>query len=64
MPNKSSKSYVVVVSLSAVFGVLGIQHFYLGRWLEGICDVLLSLGTVYFLFVGNIPFALLFLLQT
>ena len=48
METRSSKSYGVAVSLSAVFGVLGIQHFYLERWLEALIDFSLAVGTVYY----------------
>ncbi len=42
----SDKSYAMAVVLSAVFGFVGVQHFYLGRWLEGLLDVGLSIGWV------------------
>jgi hypothetical protein len=51
METASRKSYRMAVSLSGVFGVLGIQHFYLGRWMEGVADVLLTIGWVYCLVV-------------
>lgn len=56
---KSEKSYVVAVSISAVFGVFGIHHFYLGRYLEGIFDLALSICAVYFIFQENMPMAVL-----
>lgn len=34
----SPKSYGVAVTLSIIFGVLGIHHFYLGNWLHGLLD--------------------------
>jgi TM2 domain-containing membrane protein YozV len=40
----SPKSYGTAVCLSAIFGFLGIQHFYLGRWREATLDLALSLG--------------------
>lgn len=40
----SPKSYATAVSLSAVFGFFGVQHFYLGRIGEGLVDVALSIG--------------------
>jgi len=49
----SPKSYTVAVCLSAIFGLLGIQHFYLGRWLLGIADVSLSVGAAVCLFSGD-----------
>ena len=36
----SEKSYVVAVCISAIFGVIGIHHFYLGRYIEGVIDFL------------------------
>ena len=56
----SEKSYVVAVCLSAVFGVMGIHHFYLGRYLEGIIDFSLLAATLYFYFDGQWKLALLF----
>ncbi len=44
---RSEKSYVVSVCLSAVFGMLGVQHFYLGRLMEGLADVTLTAGWVF-----------------
>ena len=41
---KSSKEYVTAVCLSGVFGLLGIHHFYLGRWLHGIADFSMTIG--------------------
>jgi len=55
----SDKSYTIAVCLSAVFGVVGIQHFYLGRWLEAIIDLVLFLATFYLFFSGQILWALL-----
>ncbi len=40
----SEKSYATAVILSSVFGFLGIQHFYLGRIVEGVLDLGLSIG--------------------
>jgi len=34
----SDKNYVVAVSLCFIFGIMGIHHFYLERWLEGLFD--------------------------
>ena len=61
MAEKSEKSYTVAVCLSAIFGVLGIQHFYLGRWYEGISDVLLTIGWIYYFAIGRPLLGLLFL---
>lgn len=59
MEARSSKSYGVAVSLSAVFGVLGIQHFYLERWLEAIIDFGLAMTTIALLLMGHPLWALL-----
>jgi len=40
----SPKSYGVAVCLSTIFGVLGIHHFYLGRYLHGLLDVTMTIG--------------------
>jgi len=50
----SKKSYTIAVCLSAIFGVVGIQHFYLGRYLEAIIDLSLFLGMIYFFATGQI----------
>jgi len=55
----SKKSYGVAVSLSAVFGVLGIQHFYLGRWLEAFIDLGLAIATVVLFLMGEPLWAIL-----
>ena len=54
----SDKSYTVAVCLSGVFGVFGIQHFYMGRWIEGIIDVSLFVATIYLFLVGEPVWAL------
>ncbi|HET6304108.1 MAG TPA: TM2 domain-containing protein [Myxococcota bacterium] len=46
-PKSSPKSYATAVSLSAVFGFMGVQHFYLGRFAEGILDLGLSAAWVW-----------------
>lgn len=56
----SSKSYVVAVCLSAVFGVMGIHHLYLGRWGEFLLDFGLMVLTIYFYFNGQLIWALVF----
>jgi hypothetical protein len=60
MKIKSKKSYAVAVCLSAIFGVLGIQHFYLGRYLLGLADLSLSVLAFYCLISGQLRYALLF----
>lgn len=54
----SDKSYTIAVCLSGVFGVFGIQHFYMGRWIEGIIDVSLFVATIYLFLVGEPVWAL------
>lgn len=56
----SEKNYVVAVCLSGVFGVVGVHHFYLGRYLEGIFDFSMFCLTIYFYATGQIGWALLF----
>ena len=60
MKIKSKKSYAISVCLSAIFGVIGIQHFYLGRYLLGLIDLSLSVLTVYFFISGQLLYAFLF----
>ena len=55
----SPKSYAIAVSLSAIFGVVGIQHFYLGRWLEAFIDLGLATATVILFVIGEPGWALL-----
>lgn len=56
----SSKSYAIAVSLSAIFGVIGVHHFYLGRYLEGVIDFGLFVATMYFFATGNMVWAFVF----
>lgn len=51
MNEKSEKSYGVAVALSGVFGLFGIHHFYLGRWLHGLIDFALTSFGIYFLVI-------------
>lgn len=57
----SEKSYTIAVSLSAIFGVIGVHHFYLGRYLEGLIDFGLFVATLYFYLTGQLVWALAFL---
>ena len=57
---KSKKSYTIAVCLSAVFGIIGVQHFYLGRYFLGLTDVSLSILTVYCFISGQLLYALFF----
>jgi TM2 domain-containing membrane protein YozV len=55
----SEKSYAIAVCLSGIFGVVGIQHFYLGRWLEGFIDLGLFTATIYLFVTGEPLWAIL-----
>ena len=55
----SDKSYTIAVCLSAIFGVVGIQHFYLGRYVEATIDLTLFIGTIYFFVTGQFLLAIL-----
>ena len=57
---KSKKSYTIAVCLSAVFGIIGVQHFYLGRYFLGLTDLSLSILALYFFISGQFLYALLF----
>jgi hypothetical protein len=58
----SPKSYAIAVALSGIFGFVGVQHFYLGRYVEGAIDVALTIGWVScFLILGEPVYGLLFL---
>ena len=59
-PQPSSKSYAIAVSLSAIFGVIGVHHFYLGRYLEGIIDFSLFVATLYCYVTGHFWWAIAF----
>ncbi len=59
MNQKSEKNYVVAVCLSGIFGVLGIHHFYLGRYTWGVFDLGLSLFALYLFLSGHFFAALL-----
>lgn len=57
----SERSYTRAVVLSSVFGLVGLQHFYLGRHAEGLLDVGLTAGWIYCFFSGALLWAVLFL---
>ncbi len=59
MEKCSDKSYVLAVCLSATLGVLGIHHFYLGRIIEGICDLGLSVIAFFFFLRGQLVLGVL-----
>jgi TM2 domain-containing membrane protein YozV len=50
--NFSDKKYVVAVSLSAIFGIFGIQHFYLERWGLGALDLGMSIAGITLISMG------------
>ena len=58
MKQPSSKNYAVAVCISAIFGVMGIHHFYLGRYIEGLIDLSLFIATIYFYVNGQIYWAI------
>jgi hypothetical protein len=58
----SPRSYATAVALSAVFGFLGVQHFYLGRWGEGLLDLALSAAWVGCFATGEMLYGAAFLL--
>lgn len=49
---RSSKKYATAVCLSGVFGLLGIHHFYLGKWLHGIVDFSMTIGAFVLIGIG------------
>jgi len=55
----SEKNYAVAVCLSAIFGVMGIHHFYLGRYLEGLIDLGLAILTIVLYLTGHPLWAIL-----
>ncbi len=59
---KSKKSYTIAVILSSISGVIGLQHFYLGRYMEGLIDVFLTVAWIYFLFIERHIFYFIILL--
>ena len=43
----SDKSYVTAAVLAGIFGVIGIHHFYVGRWGHGLFDLsMMVLGII------------------
>ena len=55
----SEKSYAIAVCLSGVFGVAGIQHFYLGRWFEAFLDLDMLIATIFLFAIGEPLWAIL-----
>jgi TM2 domain-containing membrane protein YozV len=58
----SPKSYAVSAALSAVFGFVGVQHFYLGRLGEGLLDVGLTIGWIWSLAAEEVFLAVVLIL--
>ena len=48
--DSSQKPYVTAVCLAAIFGTVGIHHFYVGRWLHGLFDLSLLIAAGIFFF--------------
>jgi len=61
MVKPSPKSYIVAVCLAGIFGVIGVHHFYIGRYIEGTIDFGLFVATLFFYFTGQFEWALVFL---
>lgn len=60
-PRVSPKGYATAVVLSALLGFMGIQHFYLGRWGEGVLDLGLTVGWALCFASGDVLFGSLIL---
>ena len=58
---KSDKSYTAAVCLSGIFGILGVQHFYLGRIGLGLFDLSLSIAAFTLMALGYPIIGLVFL---
>tara|TARA_B100000586_G_C19781903_1_gene290432 strand:+ start:241 stop:522 length:282 start_codon:yes stop_codon:yes gene_type:complete len=50
----SDKSYLISVCLCGVFGVIGVHHFYVERWLHGLFDFSLFILSLFFILNGNL----------
>jgi TM2 domain-containing membrane protein YozV len=57
----SSKNYTKAVILSGVFGFMGLQHFYLRRWGEGLLDLGLTAGWLWGFLTGHLIWGAVFL---
>lgn len=61
---KSSKSYAIAISLCGIFGMMGLHHFYIGKYLHGLFDLSLFIGWVSIFILsemGSIESNLIFL---
>ena len=52
-PPVSPKSYGIAVTLSMIFGVVGVHHFYLGNWLHGLLDFSMLVVGIICIASGN-----------
>ncbi len=57
----SDRSYAKAVILSGIFGFVGVQHFYLRRWAEGLLDVGLTAGWLWGFATGRAIWGVVFL---
>jgi hypothetical protein len=57
----SPRNYATAVALSGVFGFVGVQHFYLRRWWEGLFDVGLTIGWMWGFLTGHVIWGVVFL---
>jgi len=48
----SDKNYAVAVVLAAVFSLLGVHHFYVGRAGHGLIDTGITIAAVYLIISG------------
>ena len=48
----SDKNYAVAVYLAAVFSLLGVHHFYVGRIGHGLIDIGITIVAVYLIISG------------
>tara|TARA_A100001037_G_scaffold50596_1_gene42606 strand:- start:1819 stop:2118 length:300 start_codon:yes stop_codon:yes gene_type:complete len=49
----SDKNYAVAVFLAAVFSLLGVHHFYVGRIGHGLIDIGITIVAVYLIISGS-----------
>jgi TM2 domain-containing membrane protein YozV len=61
-PARSPKNYAKAVILSGLLGFVGLQHFYLGRWWQGLLDVGLTAGWILSFVAGEWLLAIVLLL--
>ena len=51
--DSSEKNYAAAVVLAAVFSLLGIHHFYVGRVGHGLIDIGITIAAVYLIISGS-----------